>query len=49
MPFWPVFFKKLLAAQKFWSKEGLIYSDLGELQKINLVDLKKNHNVERLI
>ena len=35
------FFKNLLAAQKFWSKKGLIYSDLGELQKINLVDLKK--------
>ena len=39
-PFLACFFINLSAAQKFWSKWGL-YSDLGELQKINLVDLKK--------
>ena len=39
-PFLACFLKKLTAAQKIWSKLGL-YSYLGELKKINLVDLKK--------
>ena len=39
-PFLACFLKKLTAAQKIWSKWGL-YSYLGELKKINMVDLKK--------
>ena len=38
-----LFFKILLAAQKFWSKQDL-YRNLGELRKINLVDLKKSRS-----